>query len=273
MNEQQIAALLAFAGTLDSRVRRALADPQQSARTIAEWTAAVADVPATMPDVAWDAARATRRYYEQQGGNRSSQYRPIEPHDLLAAWGPHRAELMNRHTDPVPAANPDDPAAWREELLGTRAAVARGHATPSQYRAEINAAGQKHLAALMSGVGDGPRRYLPAHVAAELAHFRPARARREQLVAEGIPDPLGVPCPYCLATVDAQCRSSFRNRGKGRRPLNGVHPSRVEALLAHRSDGEQADDEQVRLARIMCQPPAPRRDARARHTSGGGEAR
>lgn len=272
MNEQQIAALLAFAGTLDSRVRRALADPQQSARTISEWTAAVADVPATTPEIGWDAARATRRYYEQQGGNRSSQYRPIEPHDLLAAWGPLRAELMNRHTDPVPNVNPDNVAEWREELLGARTAVALGHAAPAQYRAEINPAGQKRLAALMSGVGDGRRRYMPAHVAAELRPFRKARAHREQLVAEGIPDPLGVKCPYCLAAVDEQCRSSFRNRGKGRRPLSGVHPSRVDALIAELGD-EQADAEQARLARIMCQPPAPRRDARARHTSGGGEAR
>ncbi|MFJ1782911.1 hypothetical protein ACIOML_01210 [Streptomyces anulatus] len=272
MNEQQIAALLAFAGTLDSRVRRALADPQQSARTIAEWTAAVADVPATMSEVGWDAARATRRYYEQQGGNRSSQYRPIEPHDLLAAWGPLRAELMNRHTDPVPDVDPDNVAAWRDELLGTRTAVALGHAAPAQYRAVINPAGQKRLAALMSAVGDGRRRYMPAHVAAELRPFRKARAHREQLVAEGIPDPLGVKCPYCLAAVDEQCRSSFRNRGQGRRPLSGVHPSRVDALIAEFGD-EQADAEQARLARIMCQPPAPRRDARARHTSGGGEDR
>ncbi|WP_328969232.1 zinc finger domain-containing protein [Streptomyces sp. NBC_00239] len=270
MNEQQIAALLAFAGTLDSRVRRALADPQQSARTISEWTAAVADVPATMPDVGWDAARATRRYYEQQGGNRSSQYRPIEPHDLLAAWGPLRAELMARHTDPVPNVDPDNVAAWREELVGTRAAVAVGHIPPAQYRAEINDAGQKRLAALMSGVGAGPRRYLPAHVAAELRPFRKARAHREQLVAEGIPDPLGVKCPYCLAAIDEQCRSSFRNRGKGRRPLTGVHPSRVDALVAHLGVDEQGEAEQIRLARIMCQPPAPRRDGRARHTSGGG---
>lgn len=273
MNEQQIAALLAFAGTLDSRVRRALADPQQAARTIGEWTAAVTDVPATMPVVAWDAARATRRYYEQHGGDRSAQFRPIEPHDLLAAWGPYRAELMNRHTDPVPAADPDDPAAWRAELLGTRAAVATGHAAPAQYRAEIDLGGQKRLTALMAGVGTGPRRYMPAHVAAELRPFRKARAHREQLVAEGIPDPLSVKCPYCLAGVNEQCRSSFRNRGKGRRPLSGVHPSRVEALVANLGDGGQDDAEQVRLARIMCQPPAPRRDVRARHTSGGGEAR
>ncbi|MFE1731689.1 hypothetical protein ACFW6X_16230 [Streptomyces bacillaris] len=273
MNEQQIAALLAFAGTLDSRVRRALADPQQSARTISEWTAAVADVPATMSDVGWDAARATRRYYEQRGGDRSAQFRPIEPHDLLAAWGPYRTELMNRHTDPVPNVDPDNVAAWRAELLGTRAAVATGHTAPAQYRAEIDHGGQKRLAALMSGVGTGPRRYMPAHVAAELARFRPARAHREQLVAEGIPDPLSVRCPYCLAEVDERCRSSFRNRGKGRRPLSGVHPSRVEALLAEAGDNGQAEAEQIRLARIMCQPPAPRRDTRARHTTGGGEAR
>ncbi|GGY28095.1 zinc finger domain-containing protein [Streptomyces xanthochromogenes] len=273
MTPEQIAALLAFAGTLDSRVRRALADPQQSARTISEWTAAVADVPATMPDVAWDAARATRRYYEQRGGDKSAQYRPIEPHDLLAAWGPFRTELMNRHTDPVPNVDPDDPKAWRAELLGTRAAVATGHAAPSHHRPEIDPAGQKRLAALMSGVGTGPRRYMPAHVAAELRPFRKARAHREQLVAEGIPDPLGVKCPYCLAAIDEQCRSSFRNRGKGRRPLTGVHPSRVDAMVAHLGVDEQGEAEQIRLARIMCQPPAPRREGRARHTSGGGEVR
>ncbi|MGW1762775.1 zinc finger domain-containing protein [Streptomyces sp. NPDC002073] len=269
MTPEQIAALLHFAAKQDSRVRRSLADPQQTARTIAEWSDVLADVPATLPESGWDAARATRRYYEQQGGNKSSQFRAIEPHDLLAAWGPYRAELMNRHTDPVPAADPDDPEAWRKELLGTRAAVARGNASPAQYRAEINHAGQRRLAALISGVGAGPRRYMPAHVATELAQFRPSRAHREQLVAEGLPDPLCVRCPYCLAPVDQPCQSSFRTRGKGRRPLTGVHPSRVEALLAHQGDEEQADAEQVRIARIMCQPPAPRRDARARHTSGG----
>lgn len=274
MIDQQIAALLAFAATLDSRVRRALNDPAQSARTISEWTAALGDVPATLPATGWDAARAVKRYYEQRSGDQSARYRAVEPHDLLAAWGPHRAELMNRHTDPVPAAHPDNVEAWRAELLGTRTAVAHGQTAPAQHRAEIDPAGQKRLAALMSGVGTG-RRYMPAHVARDLAPYRPGRAHREALVAEGMPDPLGAKCPHCLAAVEEPCRSGYRRGGKGRGVLSGVHPSRIEAVVERlgTSPNEQAEAEQVRLARIMCQPPAPRRDARARHTSGGGEAR
>ncbi len=168
MTDEQLAALLAYAGRLDSRVRRTLADPQQAARTIDEWTTALADVPATLPDTRWDAAHAVRRYYEQQAGNRSAQFRTVEPHDVLAAWAPHRGELMNRHTDPVPTVDPDDVHAYRAELAGTRAAVAAGRTPPVQYRAAINPAGQKRLAALTSGIGTGPRRYLPEHLAAEL---------------------------------------------------------------------------------------------------------
>ncbi|MFE2033059.1 hypothetical protein ACFXBB_07305 [Streptomyces scopuliridis] len=270
MIDEHIAALLAYAGRLDSRVRRALADPQQSARTIADWTTALAEVPAALPDTGWDASQAVRRYYEQRAGDRSAQFRAVEPHDVLAAWAPHRGELMNRHTDPVPAADPDDPQAWREELLGARAAVAHGHTPPAQYHAEINSAGQKRLAALMSGVGNGRRRYMPEHVARDLAPYRPARAHREAIVAEGIPDPLGVRCPHCHAQPDQPCQSGYRRNGKGRRALSGVHPSRIEALIAQLdpTDEEQDEAEQVRLARLMCQPPAPR-ETRARHTSGG----
>ncbi|MFD8546814.1 hypothetical protein [Streptomyces sp. NPDC059649] len=265
MIDNHIAALLAYAGRLDSRVRRTLADPQQSARTIADWTAALADVPATLSDTGWDASQAVRRYYEQRGADRSAQYRPVEPHDVLAAWAPHRAELMNRHTDPVPSADPDDPAAWREELLGTRAAVATGHTPPAQYRAEINPAGQKRLAALVAGVGTGPRRYMPEHVARELAPFRPAQTQREALVAEGLPDPLGAKCPHCRAEIGKRCRSGYRRH----REISGVHPSRIEAVVAQLGTQDERDEaEQVRLARLMCQPPAPR-ESRARHTTGG----
>ncbi|GGZ96532.1 hypothetical protein GCM10010329_17180 [Streptomyces spiroverticillatus] len=269
MIDEHIVALLAYAGRLDSRVRRALADPQQSARTIADWSTALADVPATLPATGWDASHAVRRYYEQKAGDRSAQFRGVEPHDVLAAWSPHRAELMNRHTDPLPAADPDDPQAWRAELLGGRVDVAHGHRPPAQYRAEINEGGQKRLAALMSGVGTERRRYMPAHVARELAAFRPSRAHRETLVDEGMPDPLGAPCPHCRATVEQPCQTGYRRNGKGRRPISGVHPSRIEAVVAALGPDAAKDAERVRLARIMCQPPAPRRDARARHTSGG----
>lgn len=265
MIDAQLTALLAFAGRLDSRVRRALADPQQAARTISEWTSALADVPATLGTTGWDAARAVQHYYERHGSDHSAQYRPVEPHDLLAAWAPHRSALMNRHTDPVPAADPDDPQAWREELLGTRAAVATGHAPPAQYHAEINTGEQKRLAALVAGVGTGPGRYIPEHVARDLATFRPAQARREALVAEGLPDPLGAKCPHCRADAGTRCRSGYRRH----REISGVHPSRIEAVVAQLGDqDEQAEAEQVRLARLMCQPPAPR-ERRARHMTGG----
>ncbi|TGB14404.1 hypothetical protein [Streptomyces sp. MZ04] len=270
MIDEHIAALLAYAGRLDSRVRRALADPQQSARAITDWTTALAEVPATLPETSWDASHAVRRYYEQRGGDRSAQFRAVEPHDVLAAWAPHRAELMNRHTDPLPDADPDDPQAWREELLDARAAVAHGYTSPAQYRAEINHAGQKRLAALIAGVGDGPRRYMPEHVARDLAAYRPARAHREALVADGLPDPLGIRCPHCHAQPNQPCQSGYRRYGKGRRALTGVHPSRIQALIAQLAPttDEEGEAEQVRLARLMCQPPAPR-EIRARHTSGG----
>src|SRR5262249_39722121 len=82
------------------------ADQQRAAHTIGRWAEALAGVPANVAEVSWDAVHAVRRYYEQRGGDRSAQFRAVEPHDLLAAWTPHRAELMNRHTDPVPAADP-----------------------------------------------------------------------------------------------------------------------------------------------------------------------
>ncbi|MFD9863489.1 zinc finger domain-containing protein [Streptomyces alboflavus] len=265
MTDEQIAALLSFARPHDSRVRRALADPQQSARTIAEWTRVLADVPAVLPEVRWDASHAVRRYYERRGGDLSAQFRAIEPHDVLAAWAAHRAELMQRHTDPVPAADPDDTQAWREELLGTRAAVAHGQQPPAQHRHEINPAGQKRLAALVSGVGNDPRRYIPADVAEQLAEFRKARAAREAAATDGQPDPYADKCTWCGAEPEKPCRTGYRPRGKGRGIRVTPHPCRIDAATRA---AERVEDEQQSLARLMSTPPAPR-ECRARHTSGG----
>lgn len=263
MTDEQLTALLAYAGRLDSRVHRSLADPQQAARTIGEWTAVLVDVPATLPDTGWDAARAVRAYYERHGGDRSAQFRAVEPHDLLAAWSPHRAELMNRHTDPLPEADPDNPAAWREELLGSRTDVAHGRRPPAQYRAEINTGGQKRLAAIMSGVGHGPRRYMPEHAARALADYRPRRAAREAAAEAGQPDAYAHKCSWCGAAVDEPCRTGYRRRGKGRAHRATPHPCRTEAAT------RAAEAEHDHLDHLMRQPPAPR-ETRARHTSGGG---
>ncbi|MDT3395573.1 hypothetical protein RKE29_02725 [Streptomyces sp. B1866] len=239
MIDREIAALLAYAGRLDSRIRRTLADPRQAARTIEEWTGALADLPATRPEVGWDVAHAVRRYYEQHGGNRSAQYRAIEPHDVLATWAPYRAELMNRHTDPLPDADPDDPAAWRAELLATRAAVATGHTPPVQYRPALDPAGQQRVAALLSSADGRPRRALPEHAARQLAPFRPVRAARDAARSDGQPDPLDHPCTWCGAQTDEPCRTGYRRHGKGRGTRATPHPCRVDA--ATRADQETAE--------------------------------
>ncbi|MGW7516392.1 hypothetical protein ACWGJ2_12435 [Streptomyces sp. NPDC054796] len=62
----------------------------------------------------------------------------------------------------------------------------------------------------MPGVGNGPLRYIPKHVAGNLAPYRLARAHCEAIVAEGIPDPLGVRCPRCYAQLDQPCQSGYR---------------------------------------------------------------
>ncbi|MFF0744194.1 hypothetical protein ACFYVL_27730 [Streptomyces sp. NPDC004111] len=245
MTEDELTALLAFARTRDSRVRRALADPQQSARTIAEWTDALADVPAMLPATGWDASHAVRRYYEQRTGDRSSQFRPVEPHDVLAAWAPHRAELMNRHTDPVPAADPDNPQAWREELLGTRAAVAHGHVPPAQYRAAIDRPGQRRALALVEDVGTMPRPYVPPAVADELAAQGFGTRRKAFPELE-----VGCPLHTCRAHPRRRCR-----RPSGTELREHTHDLRQRAYSEH-------------LGHLMTQTPAAR-PVRARHTTGG----
>ncbi|MFI0739323.1 hypothetical protein ACH4PU_14720 [Streptomyces sp. NPDC021100] len=223
MDARQIAALLSYAATLDSRVRRIMATDEQAAATIRTWAQALADVPAMAEAAGWDAGRAVRRYYEQANGDRSAQFRPIEPADLLAAWAPHRAELMNRHTDPLPATDPDDVAQWRAELLGTRAAVATGQTAPSTHR-ELTSGIHPAIAARLASIGS----YIPADTRQQLAPYRPMRAAREAAVAAGHPDPLSVPCPcqWCRAPEGEPCRS----RRLGRRTT--PHPTRADLAAA-----------------------------------------
>jgi hypothetical protein len=235
MDRREVAALLNYAGTLDSRLGRAVADQQRAAQTIGRWATALADIPATTPG-GWDATRAVRRYYEQHGGDQSARYRAVEPHDVLAAWVPHRAELLARHTDPVPEADPSDVAAYRAELAATRAAVATGQAPPVEYRAVLDAGQEHRLAALTAGIGTPRTSTMPADVAAQLARYRPARAAREAALAAGGPDPLGVACPWCHAEPGEPCRGGFRPRGKGRAARRDPHPSRLDATRATESE-------------------------------------
>ncbi|MFD8545033.1 hypothetical protein [Streptomyces sp. NPDC059649] len=227
MDRRQAAALLNYAAALDGRLGRVVADQQRAAYAIDRWANALPDVPATTADGTWDATRVVRAFYEQRGGDRSAQFYAIEPHNLLAAWATHRAELMHRHTDPTPDADPDNPAAWRAELLATRTAVATGQTTPSTHR-ELTA-GDPHpdVAARLAALGSP----IPPAVRQQLAAHRPTRAQREATVAAGRPDPLSVPCEWCGAQPEQPCRSR-RISPNGAATSNShrsPHPSRQEA--------------------------------------------
>ncbi|MGP9019587.1 zinc finger domain-containing protein [Streptomyces sp. BR1] len=134
MNHEHVAALLHHAAALDSRLHRTMATDQQAATLIRTWTDVLRDIPAVVECVRWDAAVAVSRFYDQSGGDRSAKFHAIQPSDIRAAWSPHRAELMNRHVDPTPAADPDDVGAYLSELRADRAAVASGRVAPSGQR-------------------------------------------------------------------------------------------------------------------------------------------
>ncbi|MFI9720750.1 hypothetical protein ACIHFE_13995 [Streptomyces sp. NPDC052396] len=235
MDRQHVAALLNYAATVDSRVRRLMATQEQAAATIRSWAEALAHIPAVAEAVDWDASRAARRYYEQANGDRSAQFRPIEPADLLAAWAPFRAELMNRHTDPLPAVDPDDVTAWRAELLGTRYAVAHGQQPPSEHKA-LTSDPHPDVEARLSEIGS----CIPPHVRGELASYRPGRVAREAALAAGQPDPLSVRCDWCQAPKGQPCRSRRTGpdgvaRSNARRIT--PHPSRADLAAAqHRQE-------------------------------------
>ncbi|MFB7899959.1 hypothetical protein ACFC1B_26950 [Streptomyces xiamenensis] len=228
MNHEESAALLHFAGQLDGRISRTLADPSAAARMIARWAEALPEVPSTTADGRWDVSRAVRRYYEQRGGDHSARFFAVEPHHVLSEWATHREAALGRHTDPLPAADPDRPEQWREELLGTRRAVATGAAAPADHRALTSGGPAPAVADAIRSAG----RRIPPAVAAQLAPYRPTRAARDQALATGRPDPLSVPCTWCAARPGQPCR-----QGKGRTPRATPHPSRIEA--AARAAGQE----------------------------------
>ncbi|MFJ9892695.1 cell surface glycoprotein [Streptomyces sp. NPDC091280] len=221
MTREEVAALLAYAVRLDPR--SAPADQAAAEETLDQWADLLADVAARAPHPNgrhWDAAQVVRHHIA------TSPY-PVRPSDVSRPWHSFRRDVVDRHHDPVPAADPDDPEAYRAELVGTRTAVATGASTAATYheltggtREERDRLAAERLAAL----GD----YVPRTVADALAEFRPRRAERDRLAAEGLPDPLDVPCPYqqCRAAVGDPCLNYRRN------PRSLAHPSRLDLAAA-----------------------------------------
>lgn len=165
MTPEHVAALLHYVATVDDRMHRMMATEQQVAALIRTWVDALEDVPATVEGVRWDAACAVRRFYEQRDGDRSASFRSVKPSDILAAWSSRRSELMNRHIDPTPAVDPDDVAAYLNELRTTRAAVASGRAAPSGQ----GQLADTHRSRGVAWAAGGP---IPARIRGELARRR-----------------------------------------------------------------------------------------------------
>ncbi|MFD0267873.1 hypothetical protein ACFVGY_15020 [Streptomyces sp. NPDC127106] len=179
MDQLEATALLHHIGTLDGRIYRLIASGQQSAQTIQTWANALADVPPTAPAVHWDVRRAVDRFYEQRGGDRSAQYRHVEPADILAAWAPCKTELINRHVDPLPEANPDDIAAYLAEVRASRQAVAAGVTPPVEQRELTSREPSPELAARVAATGSP----IPPEARRALASYRALRTRRETFAA------------------------------------------------------------------------------------------
>lgn len=224
MNRQQVAALLAYAVRLDPRT--APSDQQAAADTLDQWADLLADVPPTAPHPNgrhWDASQVVRHHIA------SSPY-PIKPADVSRPWHAFRRDVLDRHTDPTPAADPDDPDAYRAELLGTRHAVATGQQQAITYR-ELTSGIAPEVEQRLAALGG----YVPRSVAQQLANYRPRRAQREALAAANRPDPLDVPCPYaqCLAPAGRPCRNRHRA------PRATAHPSRLDAATAHHNTRQE----------------------------------
>ncbi|GAA2666471.1 hypothetical protein GCM10010400_28790 [Streptomyces aculeolatus] len=219
MDRRETAALLAYIGRLDPRTIRT--DQGEARDQLAQWHELLGDVPIAT-EYGWDAYAAARRHI------RISPY-PIVPADVARPWESHRRERMLRHTDPTPTADPDDQAAWTAELARARQAVAAGTAQPVRYRAISQGRGRvdPELQARLREVGS----CIPPAARAALAPYRPARAAREEAVAEGLPDALSVRCQWCRAQAGEPCR---RRRigpdgsARGTAPRATPHPGRLD---------------------------------------------
>ena len=228
MDRREVAAVLAYTGRLDPRTIRT--GTGEARAQIAQWQELLDDVPFVTTH-GWDVREAIRSHVLD------SPY-PILPVDISRRWRAHRRDRLNRHTDPTPAADPDDPAAWRAELLRSRNAVAAGQAAPSTHRQITSGGRPPDLDERLREFGS----CIPPAVRADLARYRPTRAARDAAVAEGIPDALGVRCDWCHAPVGSPCRrrrASPDGTARGDAVRATPHPSRVD-LAATRTGRHRA---------------------------------
>ncbi|APD18788.1 hypothetical protein SEA_RALEIGH_40 [Streptomyces phage Raleigh] len=224
MKREEVAALLAYAVSLDPRL--APADQAEADERLDQWADLLADVPPTAPHPDgrdWHAGHVVRHHIA------SSAYR-LQPSDVSRPWHAFKADVLGRHTDPVPPVDPDDHQAYRAVLADTRQAIAAGQAAPSVYRELTGGSTREErnefAAARLAALGD----YMPKTVRDALADFRKTRAERERRAAAGLPDPLDVTCPYvtCRARPGQPCQQGGKRRVDRTKP----HPSRLDLATA-----------------------------------------
>ncbi|WP_416963120.1 cell surface glycoprotein [Streptomyces sp. Agncl-13] len=229
MTREEVAALLAYAVRLDPRT--APDDQAAAAEVLDQWADLLADVATAAPHPNgrhWDAAQVVRHHIA------TSPY-PIKPSDVSRPWHSFRRDVVDRHHDPVPAADPDNPEAYRAELLGTRHAVATGTVTAATYRELTGGTREEReefAAERLAALGD----YVPRSAADTLAPYRRRRAERERRAVEGLPDPLDVACPYeqCRARAGDPCVNYRRH------PRSSAHPSRLDLATSRHYAQEPA---------------------------------
>lgn len=221
MERREVAAVLAYIGRLDPRSVRTA--PGEARDQLAQWHELLHDVPLAT-DHGWDVREAMRAHVLD------SPY-PILPVDVAREWRRYRRARLGRHTDPTPTADPDDLAAWRAELLGTRQAVATGMVAPSTHRQITSSEPHSDVEARLRAIGS----CIPPAVRADLVGYRPARAAREATIAEGRPDALSVPCQWCHADRGESCRSRRvgpDGSARGSAPRATSHPTRLDLAAA-----------------------------------------
>ncbi|WP_435124498.1 zinc finger domain-containing protein [Actinacidiphila sp. bgisy144] len=219
MDRRETAALLAYVGRLDHRLIRT--DKGEASDQLAQWHELLGDVPLVTPH-GWDARGAALVHI------RSSPY-PIVPSDVARPWEKHWRDRLSRHSDPTPTVDPDNPAAWRAELLRARRAVAHGAEEPAQARAITS--GRRRISPELEARLQEFGSCIPADARAVLAPYRRTRAAREAALAQGLPDVLAVRCDHCLAPVGEACRRRRvgpHGQARGNAPRATPHPSRLD---------------------------------------------
>ncbi|MFJ6615430.1 hypothetical protein ACIQPT_34720 [Streptomyces sp. NPDC091289] len=210
MTPDQIPQLLKQVSYADPRVLPE--DPKEVAGLAALWATVLADVPVQF------AMQAVGIHYAR------SPY-PIKPSDISTRWQAVVRDRMQRDVDPAPPVDPDNEAAYREQLAAHRRAVATGQQPPVEHKALTSGPAAAEAERRLKAFG----RYIPPSVDDVLAAYRPRRAARIATIREGRPDALAVACPVetCRAAVAMPCTRP--GKGQTRHRLAGPHPSRVDA--------------------------------------------